>query len=201
MHPPCSTTTSFLDICVQYMTKLSINNDFPFTNCELPTVSYVTLHSIYGQHFPGIFNEDTPDTYWYTLEGKMSQTIRVSSSFIIIITKSEVQLCVQHIWKLHIPNKTPINSRTPDTKPGFGPSHGVHQKNTYVPSSNSSVTSLNQHLPPLYRHKVTGAKLLTNKPTADTSILGYCGLSRLLALLCILDFHNDSLLALKICCK
>ena len=66
------TTTYLSDVGVQYKHNTSPKDDgVNFPEVELPTDSYVYLCLKYGQHFPDIVTEDTPDTincgHWYNL--------------------------------------------------------------------------------------------------------------------------------------
>ena len=59
------------------------------------------------------------------------------------------------------------------------------------------IPPLNQHLQPIFQHKVTGARILANNITSNTPLRGYCDIFILLPLLRNLNLKYDTLLLLR----
>ena len=85
-------------------------------------------------------------------------------------------------------------------KPSFGPGRGVRPNKTSAPSCTSTDgpdSPLNQHLQPIFKHKVNGARILYNNITADTPHYGDCDIHKILPLITSITLHDDTLLILK----
>ena len=111
-----------------------------------------------------------------------------------------MQLFIDHLHRLYLSTKPPLCPCTPAIKPFFVTVRGFRPTNTSDPYStytDGPDSHFNQHLQPIFHHKVTGACIISNNITDDTPLLVDCDIHRPLPLLLNITLNNDTLLLIK----